>query len=285
MLLGVALAGRRALRSRAARPGPEVEVMMRFARMRALALSWLLLGLGLALPASAAELRVLCPNALRAPVLELARSFVHASGHKVSFVFASVGAIHKRVGSGETVDVAIGTTQGVQALVKLGRALEGSDATIARSVLALAVRRDAAAADASGAQALAQTLRDADSLVWPDAALGGSGGAQVLEVLDRLGLAAQAKAKARLVADSREVGKRVATGAAAVGIAHMNDLVGVADIVVIRALLDPPTTDIAYSTVVVRRSTAVEAARAFIASLAGADAKAAFRAAGYATGD
>src|SRR5690606_19410270 len=50
--------------------------------------------------AAAGDLRVLCPSALRAPVLESARSFARAGGHRVEFVFAGVASIHKRVATG-----------------------------------------------------------------------------------------------------------------------------------------------------------------------------------------
>ena len=42
--------------------------------------------------AIAADVRVLCPSALRVPVIEAARSYSRASGHRVEFIFASVGA-------------------------------------------------------------------------------------------------------------------------------------------------------------------------------------------------
>ena len=236
-------------------------------------------------PAAGAELRVLCPNALRAPVLEAARAFVRGSGHKIEFMFASVGAIHKRVASGDAVDVAIGTAQGIDALLGLGRGMENTAAPIARSVLALAVRQGDPKVIVADAQTLAQALRDASSIVYPDAGLGAPGGGQVAELLDRIGMTAEVKEKSRLVADAREVAKRVASGAAQLGIAHMSDIVGVQNVIAIGPLDDPPNAGLVYAAVVVQRAANAEAARAWIASLASPVAKAAFRAAGYAPGE
>ena len=233
------------------------------------------------LPAAGAELRVLCPNPLRAPALELARAFVRGSDHRIEFIFASVGAIHKRVASGEKADVAIGTAEGVDALQRLGRAVQGSDAPIARTVLALVVRHGEPGVSAIDADALVRTLRDATSLVYPDAGLGAPGGGQVAELLERLGLTAELKSKSRLVADAREVAKRVAGGVAKLGIAHMNDIVGAPGVVAIGPLNDPPTSGIVYAAVVVQRSANAEAGRAWVRFLTGVEAKAAFRAAGY----
>ena len=237
------------------------------------------------LPVAAAELRVLCPHALRAPVLEVARVFARGGGHRIEFIFAGVGAIHKRVASGETADVAIGTAEGVDALQRLGRAVPGSEAAIARSVLALAVRHAAPGVSAVDADALVRTLRDAASLVYPDASLGTPGGGQVTELLDRLGLTAELKARSRLVADAREVARRVAAGSAQLGIAHMNDIIGAQGVVAVGPLNDPATRALVYAAVVVQRSASDEAGRAWVRFLTGAEAKAAFRAAGFGPGD
>lgn len=235
-------------------------------------------------PAFGAELRVYCPNALRTPVLELARSFVRSHGHKIEFVFASVGAIHKRVATGENTDVVIGTVQGVDALVGLGRGLEGSDAVIARTALALALRRGEPAPDITTADALVQRLRSAQSLVLPDAGLGAPGGAQVEQWLESLGIFTEIKAKIRLVGDAREVVKRVASGAAEIGVAAMSDLVGVTDVSTFGPLLEPPTIGVSYAAVVSRRSVSAHAARVFIGYLTTREAQAVFRAAGFSPG-
>jgi molybdate transport system substrate-binding protein len=248
-------------------------------------LAVLLLAVLWSLPAAGAELRVLCPNALRAPMLDAARAFVRGSDHKIEFIFAGVGAIHKRVAGGEVVDIAIGTAQGVDALQRLGRALAGSEAAIARTVLALAARERELRSAPVDADRLAQALRDAASLVYPDAGLGTPGGGQVAELLERLGLTAEVKAKSRLVANASEVAKRVASGAAQLGIAQMNDLVGMPGVVALGPINDPPTGGVVYVAVVPQRSLKADAARAFVVFLTGADAKAAFRNAGYAPAD
>jgi len=249
------------------------------------ALLCLAIGITAAWPASAANLRVLCPSALRAPVLELARTFVRSSAHKVEFIFASVGAIHKRVATGESADIVIGTARGVGALVRLGRAVDGSDATIARTVLALATQRAVPAPSIAPGEALAQTLRAAASLVLPDSSRGAPGGAQADELLERLDLAEVIKAKSQFVADSATVVKHVATGAAEIGIASMSDLVGAQAVVVTGPLIDPSTDGVVYAVALVRRTALAETGRAFIVHLASTEAKAVFRAAGFAAVD
>jgi molybdate transport system substrate-binding protein len=262
----------------AAALGPRMCGLIRAGRI----LLGLVLCLSICLPAQAALLRVYCPNALREPVLQLTRQYMRASGHKVEFIFASVGAIHKRVAMGESADVVIGTEQGVDALVKLGRALDAGARPIARTVLGIAVRQAAALPVMDSAETLAQALRDALSLAAPDALLGAPGGAQVAELFERLGVMADIKPKLRLLADSRETAKRVTSGAAEIGVAHMNDLIGAPKIVVLGPIGDPATTGITYAGAVLRRSAAIDAAVTLIEFLASADAAAVLRSAGYA---
>jgi len=237
------------------------------------------------LPASATNLRVFCPNTLRAPVLELAGTFVHSSVHKVEFIFASVGAIHKRVATGESADIVIGTTRGISALVGLGRAMAGSEANIARAAIALATRRQGPAPRIAPREALAQTLRAASSLVLPDPNRGAPGAVQANELLEHLGLAAEVKTKTHFVADSGTVVKHVAAGRAEIGIAAMSDLVGAPDVVVTGPLADPSTAAVIYAVALIRRAASAELGRAFIEHLVGIEARAAFRAAGFATAD
>lgn len=231
--------------------------------------------------ADAVELRVLCPNALRVPVLEIARDFVRATGHKVEATFASVGAIHKRIATGEKFDVAIGTEQGIGALVRLGRAVEGSDAVLVRSALALAVHKSRSIEKPTSAAALASPLGSASSVVLPDAGLAVPGGAQASDPLDRPGLADEIRSKTRRVADTREVGKRVAAGVAEIGIGAMSDLVGSPGLHVVGPLTEPTTSGVVYAAAVIPGTSAADAARMLIAHLRSHGALGVFGKAGY----
>jgi len=256
----------------------------RYSLLRVLAL---IAGLwaALAVSAHAADLRVLCPTALRVPVLEAARAYARTSGHRIEFVFASVGAIHKRVATGEAVDVAIGTAQGVDALVRLGRGIEGSSRVLTQSRLGFAVPKGSTAPDVSADEGLVRTLRAAVAVVYPDASLGVPGGAQVAALVDRLGLDAELKPKTRVVADAREVVKRVAAGTADVGIASLSDLVGAVEVVVVGPLPGSTAGAVTYAGMIARGAKAAEAGRGFLAHLAGAEAAKIFLSAGYGAPD
>ena len=234
--------------------------------------------------AGAAELRVICPNALREPMLELARAFVMASGDRVEFIFASVGAIHKRVAAGERADIAIGTADGVEALIKLGPALEGSQAIIARSALALAGRAWTIGPNAARADGLERALTAARVIAAPDPRSGVPGGAQVEELFHALKLADVLAPKMRWQLDIRDAVKRIGSGEIDFVIAPMSDLAGSKDVEVIGPLVPMLTRGVAYSAFIPRAASNTERSRAFIQHLGSAQAERVFRRAGYLTG-
>jgi molybdate transport system substrate-binding protein len=230
-----------------------------------------------------ADLRVLCPNALREPVLELARSYAKASGDRVEFIFASVGSVHKRIAGGERADVAIGTLEGVEALIKLGPGVEGSQAPIARSVLAIGVRPGRLRAGIETAESLAQTLEAARSIAAPDPRAGAPGGAQVAELLERLQLSAALDAKLTWVLDPREAVKRVASGEVDLALAMMSDLGGSAGIDVLGPIMEPATRGLIYAAFIPRAAARPDRARSFVAHLRTAEAEQVFGRTGYAS--
>jgi len=228
-----------------------------------------------------ADLRVLCANALREPVLELARSYARATGDRVEFVFASVGAVHKRIASGERADVAIGTLEGVEALIKLGPGVAGSEAPLARSALAVAVRPGALRTSIGTPQALARTLVSVRTFAAPDARLGVPGGAQVAELIEQLQLTEALEAKMRPVRDARDAVRRVAAGEVDLALAMMSDLVGSAHVEVIGPVTEPPTRGIVYAAVITRIAALPERARRLVVHMQTAEAERVFSRAGY----
>jgi molybdenum ABC transporter molybdate-binding protein len=236
--------------------------------------------------ARAADVRVLAPAALRAPLIESARSFARSGGHRIEFVFASLGAVHKLIATGERADVVIGSAEGTEALVKLGRGAEGTRRVLVRTALALALSSTAGEVQIDDADALAAALQSAQTLAMPDASLGSPGGAQAAELLERLALTEPLRARTRLLADARDVARRVAAGAVDIGIGAMSDLAGSAPAVrVIGPILEPPTHGIVYAAVVPRASAQQDLARAFIAHLQTPSAQAILRQAGFLPAD
>src|SRR5512145_2383029 len=70
----------------------------------------------------AAELKVLSAIGMQSVLEDLGPKFERATGHKLAISFATAGAAVKRAQGGEAADVVIATRQGIDGLVKNGKA-------------------------------------------------------------------------------------------------------------------------------------------------------------------
>ena len=148
--------------------------------------------------ACAADVSLLSAAVMKPALGELAGEFERVSGHKLTIRYESAGAVRNRVQAGESADVAIIQKPVVQALVQQGKIRSGSVATLARSGIGVAVPKGAAKPDISSVEAVKQTLLAAKSISYPDPAMGHASGIHFRSVIQRLGIAAEVDAKARL---------------------------------------------------------------------------------------
>src|SRR5205823_1156966 len=146
----------------------------------------------------AAEITLLSAAVMKPALAELAGEFERASGHKLVVRLESAGAVRNRIQAGETADVAIIQRPVVAALVQQGRIRAGSVLILARSGIAVAVPKGAPKPDIGSVEALKRSLLAAKSISYPDPAVGHASGIQFRAVLERLGIAEQINAKARL---------------------------------------------------------------------------------------
>jgi molybdate transport system substrate-binding protein len=171
----------------------------------------------------AAEIKLLSPVSLRVVLPGLLPQFEQSSGHKVTVGYATLGAITKRVVEGEAVDVAMVSPAQNEDLQKQDKLLAGSRAEIARVGFAAFVKKGAPKPDVDSVDALKRTLLTARSIVLGDPAAGGGAGVYTAGLMERLGIAADIKAKTRLVKSGTEVAETVAKGEAEVGIGVASD--------------------------------------------------------------
>jgi molybdate transport system substrate-binding protein len=110
--------------------------------------------------AGAAELKVLSTIALGEAWHELQPRF-EATGHKLTLVLGTSGGVNKRIADGETGDVIVSTSGGIEGLARAGKVA-------------------------------------AKAVAYSDPAGGGASGIHLATVLDRLGIAQQVNARAKL---------------------------------------------------------------------------------------
>ena len=153
---------------------------------------------GLQTDAQAAEVKLLSAAAMKPVLTELTDEFERTSGHKLTISYESAGVVRNRVQASEMVDVTIIQRPVVETLMQEGKISPGSMVTLARSGIAVAVPKGAAKPDISSVEAVKQMLLAAKSIAYPDPAAGHASGIYFRSVIERLGIADQVNAKAKL---------------------------------------------------------------------------------------
>jgi hypothetical protein len=93
--------------------------------------------------AYSAEIKVLSAVGMKEVMEDLGPKFARASGHTLTIGFGNLGAVVRRIQDGELADVVILPGQGIDGLVKDGKARADDRAVLARSGIGVAVRRGA----------------------------------------------------------------------------------------------------------------------------------------------
>lgn len=172
----------------------------------------------------AADVKVLSANGMKGVVEDLRPKFESMTGHKLVITFGTLGAIVQRLTSGETADVVIVPREGVDRLVKDGKASGGAVAVISRSGIGIIVRKGTRKPDISTPEALRDALLAAKSITYLDPAAGGTSGVHFMKVLDRLGISAQMRPKTMLHPSAAAAGVLVARGEAEIGVNLIQEL-------------------------------------------------------------
>ena len=183
-----------------------------------------LLALTVATSASAADIKVLCSNGLRAVIEDLVPKFETVTGNKVLLQYEPSTQLKKRIDAGESFDLAILTTTLIDDAIKAGKLTADSRTVLARSGLGLSVRSGVKKPDISTVNKFKSALLNAESITY--ATQGAS--AQPFEVLvAKLGITSQIKPKYNLRNTASEVGEAVSTGVVELGVAPVSEILPV----------------------------------------------------------
>ena len=144
--------------------------------------------------AHADQISVLSGGAAKSFIEPLAASF---KGHTVKLEFQPMGKLTKSLADGYPADMVVVTSEVVEQL-RNERQLDFSRSKpIARVGIGVAIHENARVPDISSVEAFKKTLLAAKSVVYIDPKVGTSG-KHVAEILQRLGIADQVNAKAKL---------------------------------------------------------------------------------------
>ena len=221
----------------------------------------------------AEQIKVLCTIGVKPALPDLVAEFERASGHKVSIVWGNAATLKTRYLEGEQADVAVLTAAAIDDLVKAGKVTGRVD--LARSGMGFAVKAGAPKPDINSPDALKRTLLAAKSVGYSSQ---GASGVYFVTVIERLGIAAEVKAKHKDTAGA--VGELVAAGEAEIGVQQIPELAAVPGVEVIGPFPGELQVITVFSAALDAKAKDNEAAKAFVKFISGPAAAAAYKAKG-----
>jgi molybdate transport system substrate-binding protein len=237
-------------------------------RMTVLSAAILLTAAGAPRGAAAAEIKVLTAGAFKQVLLMLVPDFEKQTGHKVIVENDTVGALAKRIEGGEVFDLAVLTPAAVNDLSSKGKFVAGSRTNLGRVGVGVVVREGAPKPDISSVDAFKKALLAAKSVAYIDPAAGGSSGIYVAGLLDRLGVAAEVKPKAKLIPGGA-VAEHIARGEAELGIHQISEILPVKGVTLVGPLPADIQNYTIYAAGLGAHGKESEAAKALLKTLSG----------------
>jgi molybdate transport system substrate-binding protein len=175
--------------------------------------------------ANAAEIKVVASNGVKAALEALAPLFERSSEHKLKMSFGTAVPLKREIDGGEIFDVVILTPPLVQDLVKSGKVVAGSPASVAKAGVGVGIRAGAPKPDISTVESFKRTLLNAKSIIYSKE---GQSGAHMADLVVRLDLAEQLKAKTILETRAGQSIHEVAAGRAEIGFSLVSEVLAVA---------------------------------------------------------
>jgi molybdate transport system substrate-binding protein len=192
-----------------------------------------------------------------------------------------ISAFTKKAQEGDVPDVLVVSRASIDSLTKDGKIAAGSDATLAKSVFAIAVKRGAPKPDISSAEALKNTLLAARAVGYTDPAAGGASGVHFAKVLERLGIAPEIKAKSKFPPPAGFVGTLLVSGEVDIAVQTKPELSSTEGVEIIGPLPGDLGNTTIFAAGVGASSPSSETAKALVKFLTSPEAQAVFTAHGY----
>jgi|SRR5581483_3304078 len=229
---------------------------------------------------AAEDVVVMTSGAFTTAYLSLSEAYAKVTGDRFITATTSMGvgreSIPSRLAAGEAVDIVIVAADALEKLIADGRVVRGSRVDLARSSIALAVRRGATRPDISSVDALKRTFLSAASVAISASV---SGDYVSRELYPRLGIATEMRGKTHRIARER-VGEVVARGDAELGVQQLSELKAVSGVDIVGLLPGDTQRVTIFSAGIATSAHHVAAARAFLAFLVSDNARDAIERAG-----
>jgi molybdate transport system substrate-binding protein len=227
--------------------------------------------------AQAPAVRILASNGVKGAFNDLIPQCERAIGHSLAVEFGTAAVLKPRIEGGESFDLAVLTSDAIDALIKEGKVAADSRANVARVGIGVGIRAGAAKPDVSTPEALKKILLSAKSITYAQA---GASRPAIDRMLDRMGIVDALKSKTLLLPSTEETSAAVASGKAELLVTLISEIVSVKGMELAGPLPKEFQTYVAFAAGVSSNSKNTDAAKAAVKFLTGPKATAAYRATG-----
>ena len=225
-----------------------------------------------ALPAGAAELRILSAGAAKAVIADTIPNFERKTGHTIVIDYTPVGPILKRLAEGEQRDIVVLSAEGMSEAAAKGWTSPATVTEVGRVGMGVAVKEGAPRPDIATTEAFKKTLLAAKSVAYVDPTRGTSG-RHFAAVMEKLGIAAEMKPKSRTLPGGF-VAELVAKGEAELAVHQITEILPVKGVVLVGPLPPELQKVTIYQAAATAKARDADAARAFLANLRSAEVRA-----------
>jgi molybdate transport system substrate-binding protein len=232
-------------------------------------------------PSVAADIHVYTSGAPSAVQKSIAAQFSKTTGHNVVITAETLRKVRNTLSKAEHPDVVVLPAPAMNGLEKAGEFKPGTRTDLARVGIGVVVREGAPLPDISTPDALRKTLLNARSIAHPDPKGGGFTGAQVDRMFEKLGIADQVRPKVVLMYAFTGGVANIAKGGAEIGFFNISEIVPVKGVTLVGPLPEELQHYITFVGAVHSRSTAADAAAAFLHALSDPSARDAWKAGGF----
>jgi molybdate transport system substrate-binding protein len=169
----------------------------------------------------AAEVKVLASGAVKEAALELFPQFEKSSGNTIAVTWAGTVDIKKKIAAGEVFDLVIVASPELDTFARDGKIVAGSKVDLVRSSVGVAVKAGASKPDLRSGDDLKSALLAAKSVGYST----GPSGVYLVRLFEKMGIADQVKAKAKVTQPGVPVASLIRSGDAEIGFQQVSELI------------------------------------------------------------
>jgi molybdate transport system substrate-binding protein len=173
--------------------------------------------------ALADTLKVLTAGAFKPVVMDLIPDFEKQTGHKVTVINDTAGALNQRIRTGDPFDIVIAPTTTLEPLAAEGKVFGESVTPLGKVGIGVAVALGARQPNIGNVEGLRRTLLDARTVAYVNPSSGGTSGIYVERMFQSMGILSDMRRKA-VLANGGLAGEKVARGEAEIALQQASEL-------------------------------------------------------------